>query len=81
MPRDACVGRLKHSIYTPRSVKSKLYFDPSKRHQAQRQNRLFIYPMAQYLFTVALVCTLAALVCGRAVVDPRKQAELMVSLH
>ena len=35
--------------------------------------------MGQYLLTVWMLCSLAAVVRGRAVVSPRKQAELMVS--
>ena len=35
--------------------------------------------MGHYLFAVYILCTLGAMVFGRAVVSPRKQAELMVS--
>lgn len=47
---------------------------------------LFIYlfrvrrlTMPQYLLAVSILCSLGAVVHGRAVVSPRKQAELMVS--
>lgn len=35
--------------------------------------------MARILYTVLVFCTLSAFVRGRAVVSPRKQAEIMVS--
>lgn len=36
--------------------------------------------MGLYLLTVLMLCTLGAVVRGRAVVSPKKQAELVVSL-
>lgn len=36
--------------------------------------------MVMHVQTVLLLCSLSALVRGRAIVSPRKQAELMVSL-
>ena len=53
---------------------------PNRSHTLDfvRKQRSLSYPM--YVHTVLLFCTLGALVRGRAVVSPKRQAELMVSL-